>query len=765
MRTFYVTIRVSVRIYMIILSLDKPASESFVNTTTMKKIVSRLVACLALSAFALPGTALALGSPNNRPAPEYVETKLIPEQTAVKPGETLTIAIDQKIADHWHTYWINPGDSGEALMVKWALPEGFSAGPLQWQVPSRMPIGPLLNFGYSGRNTVLADITVPDKISASEVTIKADLGWLVCEEICVPEMTTLEFTIPVAQANTSVAPTDPAFFEEARSKIASHVAWPGMVQEQDGAMLLSYTVDPADLELVKAAAGTFEFFPYEWGIIQNAATQEQNFDGETLNFRLIRDTRALQEIPELRGILAYTDANGVRKGVETQVPLPASAAAVEKLAEETMAAATPEPTLALWQALGLALLGGLILNLMPCVFPVLSMKALSLVKMSDREQSHAVTHGVMYTVGVITCFILIAAVLIGLQHAGSQIGWGFQLQNPLVVLVLAYLLFLIGLNLSGVFEIGGGKLTNLGSQLARKQGYAGSFFTGMLATVVATPCTAPFMGAAMGYALLQSSAVALSVFAALGFGLALPYLLLTMIPALRRALPRPGPWMETFRQFLAFPMYASAAWLVWVYGQQADGVYGVLLAGVGLVFIAMGIWMWQKAPNRHPANAAVKVLAFACFGIAIAIVAVSMARPLQTLPPADGSAPVAPIQHSGVWEPYTQATLDEAIKGNDPVFVNMTASWCITCKVNERVALATDATQALFKEHKVKYLIGDWTNQNPEITAYLKSHNRSGVPLYVYYGSRDLTTNTRPDPVVLPQLLTPGLIEDIVTYN
>jgi thiol:disulfide interchange protein/DsbC/DsbD-like thiol-disulfide interchange protein len=753
---------------MINLSLDKPASESFVNTTTMKKIITRLLACMALSAFALPLAAWAQDSSqqSRRPAPEYVQTRLIAEQTAIKPGETLTIAIDQTISDDWHTYWVNPGDSGEALMVKWMMPEGLSAAALQWQVPSRMPIGPLLNFGYSGRNTVLTDITIPADISASDITIKADLGWLVCKEICVPEMTTLELTLPVVAPDAQVEPTNPDFFIEARSKIARPVAWPGMVQEQDGAMLLSFTVDATDLELVKAATGTFEFFPYEWGLIQNAASQEQNFDGEVLNFRLMRDTRALLDIAELKGVLAYIDANGMRKGVETQIALPAPPAAIKALAEETMATDTAAVSgISLWQALGLAFLGGIILNLMPCVFPVLSMKALSLVKMSDREHSHAVTHGVMYTTGVMVCFILIAAILIGLQQAGNQIGWGFQLQNPLVVLLLAYLLFLIGLNLSGVFDIKGGAMTNLGSKLAQKQGYAGSFFTGMLATIVATPCTAPFMGAAMGYALTQSSFVALCVFAALGFGLALPYLLLTMIPALRRSLPRPGAWMETFRQFLAFPMYASAAWLVWVYGQQADGVYGVLLAGIGLVFIAMGIWMWQKAPARHPANAVVKVLSIACFGVAMAIVVISMARPLQTLPPADGSAPPATIQHSGIWTPYTKAALDASLAGNDPVFVNMTASWCITCKVNERIALATEATQALFKDQKVQYLIGDWTNQNPEITAYLKSYGRTGVPLYVYYGSRDLTTNTRPDPVVLPQLLTPGLIEDIVTYN
>jgi thiol:disulfide interchange protein DsbD len=422
----------------------------------------------------------------------------------------------------------------------------------------------------------------------------------------------------------------------------------------------------------------------------------------------------------------------------------------------------PAPAISLWQALGLALLGGLILNLMPCVFPVLSMKALSLVKMSNREQSHAVVHGLAYTAGILVCFGVIAAILIALQQTGQQIGWGFQLQSPIVVLLLAYLLFLIGLNLSGVFEVGSASLTNIGSRLSQRQGYTGSFFTGMLATVVATPCTAPFMGAAMGYALTQPPTAALGVFMALGLGLALPYLLLAGIPAFRRALPHPGAWMETFRQFLAFPMYASVAWLVWVYGQQVEGAYAILLAGLGIVFIAMGVWIWKKAPLRHPANALVKVVSVMCFGAALAIAALSIMRA-----PFVASSAVAdqPVQHSGNWTPFTQDQLDTALKGNDPVFVNMTASWCITCKVNERVALAVDSTQDLFKEKKILYLVGDWTNQNPEITAYLGTHGRSGVPLYVFYGSRDPTTNARPEPVVLPQLLTPGLIADVVTYN
>lgn len=728
----------------------------------MKHIISLLGAGLV---FLNVSAALAQEPVVKDGVPRYVETRLVPEFSAIKPGQTMTFAIVQTIVDSWHTYWKNPGDSGEALRAEWDLPDGFTAGDLQWPIPHRIPVGPLLNFGYSNQTITLADITAPATLSGSEVTLKVALEWLVCQEICVPETTTISLSLPVASENQDVTPMDADLFNAARANIPARADWPGMLEEQSGKLVLTFTPDSEDLTPWQNAS-SIEFFPDEWGVILNAEPQSNMVVDNQIKLSLARDTRDLHKLGEIQGVLAYESADGSRFGKVVQVAVPAAPAVVEEMAKEELQDNSTHTdavvSLSLWQALGLAVLGGLILNLMPCVFPVLSMKALSLVKMSAREQSHAVTHGLLYTLGVLVCFVLIAAALIALQQAGSQIGWGFQLQNPVVVLLLAYLLFLIGLNLSGVFEIGSAKLTSLGSGLAQKQGYAGSFFTGMLATIVATPCTAPFMGAAMGYALTQSPVIAILIFATLGIGLALPYLLLTAIPPLRRALPRPGAWMETFRQFLAFPMYASVAWLVWVYGQQIDGAYGVLLAGFGIVFIAMGVWMWKNAPQKHPANAVVKLGAIMCYGVALAIAAVSMVR----TPSASTTGSTAPvIQHAGNWQPFTQVALDDALKGNDPVFVNMTASWCITCKVNERVALATDDTQKLFADQKVLYLIGDWTNQNPEITAYLNQHGRSGVPIYVYYGSRDLTTSQRPDPVVLPQLLTPGLIADVVTYN
>lgn len=707
----------------------------------------------------LPGVALA--SPAVEP--EYVQTRLLPETQTVRPGDHLTIMIEQTIRNGWHTYWKNPGDSGEALSVTWALPKGVSVDPLEWPVPHQMPTGPLLNFGYGGTVRYLAEIEIPADYSGREIVVGADLAWLACKEICIPEAKKLELAVPVDTAPP--LPSNQAAFAAAREAMPRSVAWPGRVEETDGTLLLSFTPDPEELAPLQGI-DQISFFPEDWGLIRYAEAQDNRIENGEITLRLARDSRALSEVGQIRGVITYVTPAGEYAGVAVQVAVSSPSAVMEKIAAADLTGDSALPA-SLPRALILALLGGLLLNLMPCVFPVLSMKALSLVKMSAREQAHAVAHGLFYTCGILASFAGVAGLLIALQQAGNHIGWGFQLQNPVVVLLLAYLLFLIGLNLSGVFEFRAGWLTNAGGSLSRRSGYGGSFFTGMLATLVATPCTAPFMGAAMGYALTQGTITVIVIALALGLGLALPYLLLTTIPSLRHALPKPGPWMETFRQFLSFPMYASAAWLVWVYGQQVDGIYGTLLAPLGMILLAMGLWMWGKAPHRYLLRVFTRGLSITSFILALLIAVGSMTR----LPPVVEGGGVLDrnsgfsSDHAGIWSPFTKADLEAALKGNDPVFVNMTASWCITCKVNEQIALAPESTQALFHKYKILYLIGDWTNQNPEITDFLASYGRNGVPLYIYFGGRDPTTGERPDPVVMPQLLTPGVIEDVIVYN
>jgi len=681
--------------------------------------------------------------------PRYVETRLIPEFNSITAGQPLTFAITQHHAAGWHTYWKNPGDSGETTSIKWTVPTGFSSGDILYPAPERQATGPLMNFGFGNDVTLLTTLDVPKNITGDTVHLAAKISWLVCSDICVPEIKEFAIDLPVNQNNTAQTPTNPDLFASARAAIPEQKPWQGSIEEQDQSILFKFMMDTDEAKDLSGATDFF-FFPEDWGILLNASAQDISVSDNQIIIKAERDTRPLSELTTLKGVLTYIDKNNIHRAVALTVPVSATALIATAPNPTT---STPTTPTSFGQAIFLALLGGLILNLMPCVFPVLSMKALSLVKMSDREQKHANLHGIFYTLGVMVCFLFIAGILIALQTAGQQIGWGFQLQNPVVVLLLAYLLFVMALNLSGFFEMKSHLLTNIGHKLASKHGYTGTFFTGMLATIVATPCTAPFMATAMGYALTQPPVISLAVFLALGFGLALPYLLLCFIPALRKSLPKPGAWMETFRQLMSFPLFASVAWLIWVYSQQVTGEYGTLLGSCGLVLIAFSIWVSRHEPRRQPLKTAIHALSITSIILAFLIAVLSHAGTN-----AKSSDPSPTIPNIA----YTKDSLDKLIAGDKPIFVDMTASWCITCQVNERIAIYTDATQSLFKDKDVQYVVGDWTNKNPEITEFLQTYGRNGVPLYVFYGARDTQTGQRPEPKILPQLLTSGLVADVV---
>ncbi len=667
----------------------------------------------------------------------YVDVRLIAESNTVSPGDTVTIGIQQTIKPHWHTYWLNPGDSGEPTRITWNGIDGLKAEPIQWPVPNKIPIGPLANYGYENRVVLLQDITFPDTLPEGAFTLTAKISLLVCEEICIPEFG--DYTITFNGGSMG----DPVTIAEARADIPTAVDWPVSYARTDDKIEFRIELENTD---IFSNMESVEIFPVEPGLVANAEKPYvQHIDSGLLITQAAGEIET-QGIAETNAIIAYNNVLNERKGVMVSANL--------VQAEEPQAQG-PAPTPATPQtpkkesigfigAILFAVIGGLILNLMPCVFPVLSLKALKLSQLQGKEEAKARAQGLAYTAGVILSFVAIAATLIALKAAGAEIGWGFQLQNPVVVSVLAYMLFLLGLNLSGFFEITG-NFMNAGSSLAQKDGLGGSFFTGILATAVATPCTAPFMGAAMGYALVQPAYISLTVFIALGFGLALPYLALCFIPALRSALPKPGAWMDTFKQFLAFPMFASAAWLVWVLSQQA-GSMGVLSILMGLVILAFGIWLAKK-----------NIRAFALITLAISII------PLFTVKTDPYPAGIPhEISDSRNWQAYTPERLELALEQDEPVFLNMTAAWCITCKVNEKVALSLNETKMLFSEKNIQYFKGDWTNRDPDITKFLEHYGRSGVPLYVYYGPRDKTNGLRPDPVVLPQLLTPAIVRETI---
>lgn len=665
---------------------------------------------------------------------KHVSVRLLADKTQVEGGNQITIGIEQKLERGWHTYWINPGDSGMPARISWKMPKGFETGGIQWPIPHKMKMGPLVNFGYEGKVTLLQNLSLPKKIPAGPIKLSAQIDLLVCHEICIPETHHAQLTLNGGQKaqGTTIA--------KARAKLPLETGWEAHISETNGTLEVR-VLTPNTAPFAKTKS--IDFFPEEWGLIDNTATPDAQITDAGLLIQQARGERELSDVPTAKGVVVYKDPQGQTKAIRISTLIDPSSANGSKNGIRLS-------DISFLHALLFALLGGLILNLMPCVFPVLSMKALSLVKLKDKDISKARAHGLAYTAGILASFAVIAGALIALKAAGAQIGWGFQLQSPLMILTLAYLLFLIGLNLSGFFEFSAGRLAGIGTYFTQKHGITGSFATGVLAALVATPCTAPFMGAAMGFALTQPALIAMSIFLTLGLGLALPYLALTFVPALRHLLPHPGHWMETFRQFLAFPMFASAAWLIWVLAQQTNAM-GVFSALSGIIALAFIIWLAKILPEKGVGKIITLVL---MLGSLVFVISTC------TLPQCQMDQSTSAAQEN--WEPYTDSALNRLLESGHPVFVNMTAAWCITCKVNEKVALSTETTRSLFKEKNIRYLKGDWTNQNPEITRYLASHGRNGVPLYVYYPPRDEQTGQRPESIVLPQILTTKIVSETI---
>lgn len=666
---------------------------------------------------------------------EYVSLKIIADKTNVSGGEIIHLAIEQTIYPKWHTYWLNPGDSGLPFGVEWDLPEGYSVSPLEWPAPKKIAFGELTNYGYEEQAVLLQKLNIPNNISTEPLTIRGKVNLLACHDICIPETHDVQITLN----GDDVA--NPEFIINAKNNLPVTLNYKAVFYEDGN----NFIIDITNNQIAFNTDNTY-IAPEEWGLVNNNASANIETIDNGYHITQTRGERDLSEIEKFPFVLSdgSNSYNLIALPSPTKsITIPPPAPAADKLTTDT-----PKTSLTFTKAFLFALLGGIILNLMPCVFPVLSMKALSLVKLSDKEEKKARFYGLSYTAGILISFSLIAGILIGLKAAGAQIGWGFQLQSPIVIGLLAYLIFLIGLNLSGFFEFKGG-FSNAGQKLANQSGNKGAFFTGVLATLVATPCTAPFMGAAMGYALTQGAFSAMIIFLALGLGLALPYLALCFIPSLRTKLPKPGAWMETFRQFLSFPMFLTTAFLIWVLSQQAGSlsVLCILSAMVAIVFI---IWLWRVVPKHGLA----RMVSLLLLGLSIIFV---VATPLLLKTEVQSAIPSMANEQK-----FNTQKLSELLEGNDPVFTNMTAAWCITCKVNEHVALKTEQIQSIFVDNNIQYLKGDWTNQNPEITEYLNSFGRQGVPLYVYYGPRDDQSGKRPEPVLLPQVLTANLIKEII---
>ncbi|MEY6432412.1 protein-disulfide reductase DsbD domain-containing protein [Thioalkalicoccus limnaeus] len=665
---------------------------------------------------------------------DQVTVQLVAERDQVAPGQSVDLALVFDIRPGWHTYWRNPGDSGEPLRVQWSVPEGVVVGSIQWPYPTWIPVGPLANYGYEDRVSHLQTLSVPADWPVGEpVRVAATADWLVCKETCLPQRGEFSVTLATAAEQGAVEADRADVFRDARRALPEAEVAGWLNADDDGLLRLSVAAD----DLPANPAGLW-FFAGEWGLIDHAAKQSWRLSGGRVEIDLAPGDLASQA--GATGLLVVAAQDGAARSFEV-------------VANRDRPAVAPDPigadTLSLPLALLFALVGGLLLNLMPCVFPVLAMKAMSLLGQHGLAKRERVAHGLAYTLGVLVFFGALAGLLLALRAGGEAVGWGFQLQYPPFVALMAYLFLVLGLGLAGMATFGA-RLMGLGSaQLG--SGTGGAFGTGALAALVAAPCTAPFMGAALGFAVTLSWPLALLVILTLGLGLALPFLVLALVPGLARRLPRPGAWMETLKQLLAFPLFGAAIWLVWVLSHQT-GPGGVAAVLSGMLLLAFALWLWERTRNTPGRwRSAGAVMGVAAVGLALYLGVATGGNGPSMATPAAAARDGGPVDTAA----FSEERLAQARADGRPVFVNMTAAWCITCLVNEQVALDRSAITGLFADQNVLYLKGDWTNQDPAITAYLARYGRNGVPLYVFYPPGG-------EPRVLPQILTENLVRDTV---
>jgi thiol:disulfide interchange protein len=697
----------------------------------------RILFLLAL-ALCARHAAVAQADPHAGVAAPHVTVRLLVPPAQVYPGQQFLAGLDFKMEEGWHVYWTNAGDSGEPPSMAWKLPPGIAAGAMQFPAPKRLPLGPLMDFGYEDEVVFPVPIAVAGNLAAKSgpVPLGGHVTWLVCREVCLPGKADLTLTRTAA----ATAPATPSFDAAAQALIAKYQALePKDLPAGDAAHFTQSAKGFSLAVTTGAQQASAQFFPLDETVIANAAPQPATALPDGVELALAKDENIQGTPPALNGVVELADGSAY---LIHATPGTASGTAAGSPASS---AGGPNSPGAVLQAAAFAFLGGILLNLMPCVFPVLFIKGLALVQSSQQERRELRAHGWVYTLGILVSFWAVVGVLLVLRAAGRQLGWGFQFQSPVFLALMAMLLFFLGLALAGQFEIGL-SLTSAGGALAQRHGYVGSFFTGVLAMVVATPCTAPFMGAAIGYALAHSSLVSFAVFTALGLGLAVPYLALAYFPGWARLLPKPGAWMEVLKQAVAVPIFGTVIWLVWVFAQIAgtNALIGLLAA---FLLLAIAGWMLGRWPGER--SAAVTACVVLIGAIAAPVWAV---RHLGSAGPASAGAGKA---SATAWEPFTPALVSQYRAQGRPVFVDFTASWCLSCQVNERVILDSAAVQQHLKDSGVATIRADWTTQDADITKALAALGRSGVPTYAIYPADPSAA-----PRVLPEVLTQGIVID-----
>jgi thiol:disulfide interchange protein len=755
--------------------------------TSYMQNMSRLFTLALLLIFSVAPNAQAQNEASN-----HARVEILKSAPYYEAGETYRIGIAFDMDPQWHIYWRYGGETGLPPEFRFSRPDGIKAPEIKWPTAEYINYEGMINYGYHDETVLFADLSVPADFNAGIIDLDLDIEWLICKDICVPEFGS--YNVQILSKDAAAKASSAATFTQ-DPRIAAYES--RLPQTFDGEISFTasdfnfdITITPENAALFSALKTAHDkgerlyFAPHEWGLLKPSSDALILINDEETSITLSypRGGKPYDTLESAQGSLVVENADGhysyklsseIEKTAppvlktETETETETKAQSVESIASEDsvmqIIEEIPAPiAFTFGKALFFSFIGGLILNLMPCVFPILSLKALSLIKSADKTHKSAVLSGVSYSAGVILSFVAIAGVMILLQRSGAEIGWGFQLQDKSVLYVLTLLMFAIGLSLSGALKLEKiipSSISGVGQKHAEKSGLSGSFFTGLLATIVAAPCTAPFMAAALGFAATQPPLHSLSVFAMLGAGLAFPYMLLSAVPPARKMLPRPGAWMEGFRQFLAFPMYATAIWLGLILVQQDEYMFLTPLL-VALLIFSFFIWLFDRQPKHTISTVLRGLLLIFCAALLVYIPLRYQPSPMPAAISMDTHAAIdAPNAHFT----FSQDSLAEALDADktQPVFVYLTADWCITCKVNERRVLARDKTEALFAANRVKIFKGDWTKRNADITHYLSSFNRNGVPLYIYYGPADAQTATRPEPVLLPQLLSFGDLEEL----
>jgi len=660
-----------------------------------------------------------------------VKASIIADTQAIVPGQPFQVGVVLEMAPHWHTYWQYGGDAGFPTEIKWTLPEGFAAGPIQWPLPQRLKEpGDIEVYAYGDKTMLVTTIVPPKDFKGESVTIKGAASWLVCAEICVPGNADLELTLPVA---SSASPANEAIFREYAQQVPSAEAPPYQ---------LSWKRAGDQWELTVTGLGdakSIDLYP-----IPGSKQQVGHSSGGEVSDG--RATVAIAAPGDLSGVLVVDGPDG-RKGW-----LVASAGDAPKTSDAPVGRSAGGFQPSLWVALLWGFLGGLILNLMPCVLPVISLKIFGFIKQSGEDRGRILKHGLAFVAGIFSWFMGLALVIVALKLAGREVTWAFQFQNSWFILFIACLVFVFALNLFGVFEIIlPGRANNALAEASSGNGYLGSYSQGVFATLLATPCTAPFLGAALGFAFAQSPLVILALFASISLGMSAPYFLLSAQPGWMKILPKPGAWMERVKQFMAFPLLATLLWLLSVLGGQ-KGLGGVIWASAFLLCLGLACWIYGAFAGPL---ASVRAKAISWILILVIVIGGGWLFLAQSFASSQAGAKAVSGEHGGIpWQEFSTKALAELRAQGKPVFVDFTADWCISCKFNERTAINVPAVRAAFEEKGIVPMMADWTNANPEITAALKEFGRVGVPFYVLYPANN------GEPIILPEILTTQIVLD-----